>query len=103
MMKPSPAEWAPSPSTGRGPTPGRWPSPFREKVAGGRMRVFPLLLLLLSTFSLAARVEIREGRFYVDGEPFYVRGVGYAPWRPHQHPGVSYSGTNHRWTKMDFE
>src|SRR4029077_8016549 len=51
----------------------------------------------------AARVEIREGRFYVDGEPFYVRGVGYAPWRPHQHPGVSYTDTNRRWTKMDFE
>ena len=49
------------------------------------------------------RVEIRDGRFFVDGSPFYVRGVGYAPWRPHQHPGVSYTGTNHRWTKMDFE
>ena len=42
-------------------------------------------------------------KFYVDGAPFYIRGVGYAPWRPHQQPGVSYTGTNHRWTKMDFE
>src|SRR5258706_4472905 len=52
---------------------------------------------------LATRVEIRGGRFYVDNEPFYVRGVGYAPWRPHQHPGVSYTNTNRRWTQMDFE
>lgn len=50
----------------------------------------------------AARVEIREGQFYVDGQPFYARGIGYAPWRPHQHPGVSYVNTNRRWTKMDF-
>jgi hypothetical protein len=48
-------------------------------------------------------VEIRDGRFYVDGSPFYIRGIGYAPWRPHQHPGVSYTSTNRRWTKMDFE
>jgi hypothetical protein len=61
------------------------------------------LLLLLTSVCSAARVEIHEGRFYVDNAPFYVRGVGYAPWRPHQHPGVSYSATNHRWTKMDFE
>jgi hypothetical protein len=62
-----------------------------------------IVLLLIVSLSHAARVEIREGRFYVDGSPFYVRGVGYAPWRPHQHPGMSYTGTNHRWTKMDFE
>jgi hypothetical protein len=62
-----------------------------------------ILLLFLPLQAHAARVEIREGRFYVDHEPFYVRGVGYAPWRPHQRPGVSYTGTNHRWTQMDFE
>src|SRR5580658_967380 len=62
-----------------------------------------LVFLFSALPSGAARVEIREGQFFVDGEPFYVRAVGYAPWRPHQHPGVSYTGTNHRWTKMDFE
>jgi len=101
-VKPSPALRAPSP-IGRGPTTRRWPSPFREKVAVGRMRVLLLFLLLSTGFADAARVEIREGHFYVDGSPFYIRGIGYAPWRPHQHPGVSYTGTNHRWTKMDFE
>ena len=66
------------------------------------MRVI-LLLLLLCSPSYASRVEIREGRFYVDGEPFYVRAVGYAPWRPHQHPGVSYTDMNRHWTQLDFE
>ncbi len=61
------------------------------------------LIVLLLYAAEAARVEIREGRFYVDNEPFYVRAVGYAPWRPHQHPGVSYAGTNYRWTKSDFQ
>ncbi len=61
-----------------------------------------ICLLPLAMPLSAARVEIREGRFYVDGVPFYVRGAGYAPWRPHQHPGVSYTDTNRHWTKMDF-
>lgn len=75
-------------------------------VSQGKVWPWILLLLSLTTYHLpleAARVEIREGRFYVDGEPFFVRGVGYAPWRPHQRPGVSYTDTNRRWTKMDFE
>ncbi len=68
------------------------------------MRVFKALLLLgLATPLFASRVQIKEGRFYVDGEPFYVRAVGYAPWRPHQHPGISYADTNWNWTQMDFE
>ncbi len=73
-------------------------------VRGASRRPLQFLLSLLICLPLhAARVEIRESRFYVDDEPFYVRGVGYAPWRPHQHPGVSYTDTNRRWTKMDFE
>src|SRR5258708_6824712 len=68
------------------------------------MKRFGLLLfLLITSLSFASRVEIREGRFYVDNEPFYVRGVGYAPWRPHQHPGLSYTDTNRPWTTLDFE
>ncbi|MBI4355408.1 MAG: hypothetical protein HY597_03010, partial [Candidatus Omnitrophica bacterium] len=30
----------------------------------------------------APRVEIRDGWFYVDGERFLIKGVGYSPWRP---------------------
>jgi hypothetical protein len=63
---------------------------------------FAALLLLLSANAFAARTEIRHGRFYVDDEPFYVRAVGYAPWRPHQHPGIEYANTNRRWTDLDF-
>ena len=63
---------------------------------------FSLFALRFSLPLEAARTEIREGRFYVDNEPFYVRGIGYAPWRPHQHPGVSYTNTNRGWTKLDF-
>ena len=29
--------------------------------------------------------------------------MGYAPWRPHQHPGISYTDTNRHWTELDFE
>ncbi len=65
------------------------------------------LLVSLITYHVprlyAARAEIRNSRFYVDGEPFYVKGVGYAPWRPHQRPGVSYVDTNRGWTELDFE
>jgi len=75
-----------------------------------RPKIHPEVLLFTFCFfffarpsQAAARVEIRNGWFYVDGSPFYVKGVGYAPWRPHQHPGVSYAGVNHRWTQMDFE
>lgn len=70
------------------------------------MKIGPIVLGLvavMASFAGAARVEIRDDRFYVDGEPFYVRGIGYAPWRPHQHPGVSYVDVNRRWTALDFE
>ena len=36
-----------------------------------------VILALLTSPSSAAKVEVRDGRFYVDSEPFYVRGVGY--------------------------
>jgi len=79
---------------------------FREPWTVNRF-LFLSIVVFLSVHGArateAAKVEVRDGRFYVDGEPFYVRGVGYAPWRPHQHPGISYTGTNRRWTKMDFE
>ncbi len=71
--------------------------------------VWPGLILLalagsaVQPLRAATRVEIKNGQFYVDNLPFYVRGVGYAPWRPHQRPGVSYVDTNRRWTAMDFE
>ena len=34
------------------------------------------------------RVEIRDGWFYVDGERFFVKGVGYSPARPGTLPWV---------------
>ena len=34
----------------------------------------------------APRVEIRGDWFYVDGEPFLVKGIGYSPYRPGQLP-----------------
>jgi hypothetical protein len=61
------------------------------------------LLTISASVDAAQRSEIRNGHFYVDGELFYVRGIGYAPWRPHQHPGLSYVDTNRRWTEMDLE
>ncbi len=75
-----------------------------RRAKGARWVLLLFLFALHSSLVLgSSRVEIREGRFYVDGEPFFVRGVGYAPWRPHQRPGVSYTDTNYRYTKMDFE
>ena len=47
-------------------------------------------------------MDIREGRFYVDDKPFYVRAIAYGPWRPHQMPGTSYTDTNRHWTEKDF-
>jgi len=31
-------------------------------------------------------VEIRGNWFYVDGEKFLIKGIGYSPWRPHELP-----------------
>jgi hypothetical protein len=61
-----------------------------------------ITLTTVTTFLQAARVEIRGGQFYVDGEPFYVVAVGYNGTRPHQNPGTSYAETNRRLTTMDF-
>ena len=60
-------------------------------------------LLFLAVPLFAARVEIREGQFYVDHSLFYVRGVGYSPLRPHQAPGGSYTGINFALIDKDFE
>jgi hypothetical protein len=51
---------------------------------------------LFAVPAFASRVEIHEGRFFVDGLPFYVNAVAYGPWRPHQLPGTSYTDTNRR-------
>src|SRR5262249_12780315 len=81
------------------------PCHFIASVRGACRRPLHGLWILLAAVPLfaAGRSEIKNGQFYVGGEPFYVRAVGYAPWRPHQHPGVSYVDTNRRWTAMDFE
>lgn len=31
-------------------------------------------------------IEIKDGWIYIDGEKFFVKGVGYSGWRPHQLP-----------------
>ncbi len=36
--------------------------------------------------ALPPRVEIRGEWFYVDGEPFLIKGIGYSPYRPGQVP-----------------
>jgi hypothetical protein len=66
--------------------------------------VLSALCVLRTAYNVhaAGRVEIRNGQFYVDGEPFYVVGVGYNSLRPHQNPGVSYAETNRHWTDLDF-
>jgi hypothetical protein len=69
-----------------------------------KRRIFGLWFLIFGICApvRAARVEIRDGQFRVDGEPFYVVGVGYNSLRPHQKPGTSYAQTNARWMEMDF-
>ena len=78
----------------------------KRKKEGFSLRVISTLLpfsfYLLPCALSAARVEIRNSQFYVDGEPFYVVGVGYNSLRPHQSPGVSYAETNRHWTDLDF-
>ena len=46
----------------------------------GIIRILLFVFCILHTAfaaSGASRAEIRNGQFYVDGEPFYVVGVGY--------------------------
>ncbi len=70
-------------------------------------RVLSCFTFLILNFALparsASRVEIHEGQFYVDGEPFHVKAVGYNSLRPHQRPGATYTGVNYKWMDADFE
>src|SRR4051812_6625668 len=59
-------------------------------------------ILFLTVPLLAARVEIREGHFYVDDNVFYVKAFAYGPGRPHKDRATSYTDTNRRWTEKDF-
>jgi hypothetical protein len=43
--------------------------------------------LLAQDACLSAELEIRGDYLYMEGEPFFIRGVGYSPWRPGQWPG----------------
>jgi hypothetical protein len=68
--------------------------------------VLPFAFCLLPftlPYASASRVQIKNGQFYVDDAPFFVRGVCYSPLRPHQRPGLSYAETNRRWEALDFE
>lgn len=50
------------------------------------------LICLLPVSSLAfdspaeSLVEIKGNWFYVNGEKFLIKGIGYSPWRPHELP-----------------
>lgn len=61
-----------------------------------------LIVMCLSSLAFAARVEIRNNRFYVDGEPFYMRAVSYSSLRPNQRPDASYSSVNYKLIDQDF-
>jgi GT2 family glycosyltransferase len=45
----------------------------------------------LASLSLAGGVEARQGRLYVDGKPFLVRGIHYSPWLPGTGPMKAYA------------
>jgi len=34
------------------------------------------------------RIELIDGNFYLDGEKFLIKGIGYSPYRPGQWPGA---------------
>ena len=79
---------------------------FKLQRANGKLNfsiIFAICILPFATsISESSRSEIRNGQFYVDGEPFYVVAVGYNSLRPHQKPGVSYAETNRKWIDNDF-
>lgn len=47
-----------------------------------------IFLTLSSRFCFAVNFEIRGDKFYLDGKPFFINAVGYAPWRAGQWPGT---------------
>ncbi len=51
--------------------------------------------------SLPKRVELRGEWFYVDGEPFLIKGIGYSPARPGQIPWKQ--PPNLEWVEDDFQ
>lgn len=77
-------------------------SPVSQWLASSLLGLAASMSLLAMT-SYAARSEIKNGQFYVDGEPFHVVAVGYSSLRPHQKPGVSYAQTNKHWMEQDFK
>ena len=34
-----------------------------------------------------SRIELKEGSIYLNGKKFFIKGVGYSPYRPDQWPG----------------
>lgn len=35
------------------------------------------------------RIQLKDGSIYIDGEKFFIKGIGYSPYRPGQWPGAS--------------
>ena len=51
-----------------------------------------LMLFLMKSSASAADLEIRGDKFYLNGQPFFINAIGYAPWRPGQWPGTDSVG-----------
>ena len=61
------------------------------------MRLFFRTFAVIAVFTLSifwcgisfsSELEIKGDYFYMDGKPFFIKGVGYSPWRPGQWPGA---------------
>lgn len=50
--------------------------------------LFTIFYIGLSSFCFASTLKIKGDKFYLDGSPFFINAVGYAPWRPGQWPGT---------------
>jgi hypothetical protein len=48
-------------------------------------------------------VRIAQRQFVVDGEPFFVRGIHYGPWRPGTGPNKQYPYPDLNGIAQDFE
>lgn len=55
--------------------------------------------------SRSSRPEVRlaERQFFVDGEPYLIRGIHYGPWRPGTGPNKSYPYPELKGIAEDFE
>lgn len=48
--------------------------------------IFFITFLAVLDLAAGRTIVLKDGCFYVDGKPFFIRAIGYAPWRPGQWP-----------------